>query len=32
MAMFKGGVTLIEEADRVSPGEILLCGVKGNPA
>ncbi len=30
MAMFKGQITLSEEADKVSPGEILLCGVKGN--
>jgi ribose transport system ATP-binding protein len=30
MAMFKGRITLDEEADKASPGEILLCGVKGN--
>jgi ribose transport system ATP-binding protein len=30
MAMFKGRVTLDEDADRVTPEEILLCGVKGS--
>ncbi len=29
MAMFKGRVTLDEAVDRVTAGEILLCGVKG---
>ena len=28
MAMFKGKVTMDEDVDRVSPEEILLCGIK----
>jgi ribose transport system ATP-binding protein len=28
MTMFKGKVTMDEDVDRVSPEEILLCGVK----
>jgi ribose transport system ATP-binding protein len=30
MAMFKGRVTLDEAVGRVTPEEILLCGVKGS--
>ncbi|UCE54322.1 MAG: sugar ABC transporter ATP-binding protein [Desulfobacterales bacterium] len=30
LAMFKGRVTLDEDVDRITPEEILLCGVKGS--